>query len=479
MTKIKVNIKWGKQKYDNVEINTEESGLDFKAQLYALSGVPPERQKIMVKGGTLKDDANWASLGLKDGQTLMMIGSADELPKEPVQKTVFVEDLSNDEVSSLEDFAKPPGLTNLGNTCYMNATLQCLRSVPELEQSLKKYTDGQRDGDNANNLTASMRDLFVSASQTNQPIMPFMFLNVLRKAFPQFAQKGNSGEYMQQDAEECYTQILLTLSQKLPKLGAPSTDKPSVTNSAITQLFSGEMTSTWTNTENPEEAPSTKTERFDKLSCHISSQTSFMLEGIKSSLEENISKFSQTLNRECVYKKSSKVVSLPYYLTIQFVRFYWRSDIQAKTKIVKPVEFPFILDVNDCCSDELKAKLAPARKAIRDKEEEEMTQAIKRQKDGKEEEKKDEAKPMELSVDPSKLTNDTGMYELYAVLTHKGRAADGGHYVAWVLESKDKWLKFDDDKVSSCTTEDIKKLTGKGGGDWHMAYLCFYRTKSA
>jgi ubiquitin carboxyl-terminal hydrolase 14 len=27
---------------------------------------------------------------------------------------------------------------------------------------------------------------------------------------------------------------------------------------------------------------------------------------------------------------------------------------------------------------------------------------------------------------------DTGNYELIAIVTHKGRSADGGHYVAWV-----------------------------------------------
>ena len=32
----------------------------------------------------------------------------------------------------------PSGLENFGNTCYMNATLQCLKVVPELRDMLKK-----------------------------------------------------------------------------------------------------------------------------------------------------------------------------------------------------------------------------------------------------------------------------------------------------------------------------------------------------
>ena len=51
---ISVNVKWGKEKFENVDVDTSEPPEVFKAQLFALSGVPPDRQKVMGKGMTLK-----------------------------------------------------------------------------------------------------------------------------------------------------------------------------------------------------------------------------------------------------------------------------------------------------------------------------------------------------------------------------------------------------------------------------------------
>ena len=74
-------------------------------------------------------------------------------------------------------------------------------------------------------------------------------------------------------------------------------------------------------------------------------------------------------------------------------------------------------------------------------------------------------------------TGFTGFYELFGIVTHKGRSADSGHYIAWVRSSKDPevWLKFDDDVVTEVTYAEIQGL--KGSADWHTAYLNFYRVK--
>ncbi|KAK8312434.1 hypothetical protein V6Z12_D01G041900 [Gossypium hirsutum] len=47
------------------------------------------------------------------------------------------------------------------------------------------------------------------------------FWTLLRKKYPQFGQLHN-GVFMQQDAEECWTQLLYTLSQSLRSAGSSS-----------------------------------------------------------------------------------------------------------------------------------------------------------------------------------------------------------------------------------------------------------------
>jgi hypothetical protein len=60
---------------------------------------------------------------------------------------------------------------------------------------------------------------------------------------------------------------------------------------------------------------------------------------------------------------------------------------------------------------------------------------------------------------------------MQAVLTHKGRSSNSGHYVAWVRRGT-AWFACDDDQVYAVQPEDIEKLSG--GGDWHTAYVLLY-----
>merc|ERR1711874_848792 len=69
-------------------------------------------------------------------------------------------------------------------------------------------------------------------------------------------------------------------------------------------------------------------------------------------------------------------------------------------------------------------------------------------------------------------SNNSGYYELQAVLTHKGRSSNSGHYVAWVKYKGDTWIECNDDDVNPIHVEDVLKLSG--GGDWHTAYLLLY-----
>jgi ubiquitin carboxyl-terminal hydrolase 14 len=80
-----VAVKWQKELFKDLEVDTTEPPLVFKMQLYSLTGVPPERQKILVKGGQLKDDGDWAKIALKEGQTLMLMGTAEKVSPATVE----------------------------------------------------------------------------------------------------------------------------------------------------------------------------------------------------------------------------------------------------------------------------------------------------------------------------------------------------------------------------------------------------------
>ena len=201
----------------------------------------------------------------------------------------------------------PAGLTNLGNTCYMNATVQCLKSVPEFKEALKSYLPvgpgGLGVGDAATQLTVAMRDLY-KAMERGQNFPPLVLLQVLHNAFPRFAERGEQGGYQQQDANECWVKLMGMIKQKL--MSKPN--EAEAAKSVVDQYFGLEFATETKCAETDEEPVIKSTEKFLQYSCYIDKEVKYLASGLKNRLQESITKKSPSLDRDAEYVKSLKVI---------------------------------------------------------------------------------------------------------------------------------------------------------------------------
>ena len=66
MPSLSVSVKHAGKTYADLPLDTSLPGLNFKQTVYEKTGVPVDRMKVMVKGGILKDDGDWAKIAPKD-----------------------------------------------------------------------------------------------------------------------------------------------------------------------------------------------------------------------------------------------------------------------------------------------------------------------------------------------------------------------------------------------------------------------------
>lgn len=87
------------------------------------------------------------------------------------------------------------------------------------------------------------------------------------------------------------------------------------------------------------ESEETLTETTDafSLKCNIKVDINHLNDGLKLALVEDREKNSEALGRSALWSGTAKVATLPQYLTVQLMRFFYKVDTQNKAKILRKV----------------------------------------------------------------------------------------------------------------------------------------------
>lgn len=465
-----LHIKHSGKTYD-LPVTGASTGNEIMSKLAELTQVPVDRQKIVIKGKPLQLTDTVEQLKLNEKTKLFMIGTAQKIAAPQTTENV-------PQLPEFKEELRPLGLVNVGNTCYAASTLQALHTVPEFVDQINNYSG-------TNGLIKSWAEL-ISQFGYPKPLdedspEPTNFMRQLRLQYPQFGETGDFGLFKQQDAEELWTQLLTVL------------DNEGISTKGFEGQFEvnkkGELSS----------------EQFSKLMCHITSNTNFLKDGLKTSLIE------ERETSEGNYEVTRKISRFPKYLTVQFVRFFWRRNTQTNSKILRKVTFPTQLDIGDLATEDLQKTMAPVRETYRELESaiEEVKRSERRAKykkmdtlkssDGEtsaakraaieaeeqgEQLEKQRVKDLRAKFDQQSAelqeNDDTksphGLYTLNAVVTHQGTSADSGHYQCFVRnqEKPNSWWRFNDDKVSEVDDAKIASLAGGGASD--SALILLYKS---
>lgn len=170
--------------------------------------------------------------------------------------------------------------------------------------NLKRSPPNTQQGDTDTRLAVTGGMLMASLDTITPSIKPISFVQALRQSYPMYDETDDHGHHKQQDADECFQSILQSWRRPL---------EISTKEDLIGNLFEIELQSELKCVEAPDEPATFQNEKVLRLSCHIDNNNNpinMLWEGIKISLEGDIEKRSQTLGRDAVYHKTSRINKL-------------------------------------------------------------------------------------------------------------------------------------------------------------------------
>lgn len=151
--------------------------------------------QIQQPSGTLKSTGSW----LPESFDSSILDSLDFIPES-------TSTASSQVLGNIED--GPAGLWNIGNSCYMNATLQAIFNIPEIRQAIETF-EVEDDDENENNLISLLQQIMQPANHEGS-VDVRATLKKFRDEVFKTKDKGEltGGKTAQQDAHE-FLQFIL------------------------------------------------------------------------------------------------------------------------------------------------------------------------------------------------------------------------------------------------------------------------------
>ncbi|TPX34008.1 hypothetical protein SmJEL517_g03247 [Synchytrium microbalum] len=298
--------------------------------------------------------------------------------------------------------ALPVGLTNLGATCYLNTLLQIWFHNPFFRQGVYMFKKGLSGSAEKDAICQQLQFAFASMQLGKRKVLtPRLFVESMRL---------NRGE--QQDAQEFSKLLLGSMEESFssqPEISSLIRDQFEGTYEYVTKCSSCGTSSCVPSPFHELEIPLVD-------NANVTTCLGGLLNG--EDMVGNNQYFCKVCNGKRDATRSLVLRKLPKVLNMHLIRFVYDVAKGEKLKVKTRVEFSDTIDLQEF-----------------------------------------------VSPPSNSIQRDNTVYDLRAILLHRGASANQGHYTAKIFDGeRKKWFDFDDEvvKAADVTTGSVIELDDTG-----------------